>query len=173
VLRLKILQRLVRLGVTEFAVAASVSVYAADGGVMTFRVSGAPQRLRATARSSGRERHIAIQPSVNPRWRWGAFTSDTLAPVANNVVIGPSIIKKRLGGVILVLALAARSAEVAFLGFAATAYTRRIVGVVDGAEVAADFAPTTWYTCLIHAFVLGLRRVLRRRRGRTGRVGEV
>ena len=51
------------------------------------------------------------------------------------------------------LPLAARGGEEALLALAAAAHTRRVVGIVDGPQVAAHLAAATRYACLVSARV--------------------
>lgn len=61
---------------------------------------------------------------------------DTLTAISENIIVLST------GQILVVsLAFAARSAKVAFFAFTAAANTGRVMGVVDGTEVATDLSP--------------------------------
>lgn len=91
------------------------------------------------------------------------------AAISNDVFL-------EIAAIVLGLTLAAGGGEEAFLGLSATADARRVVGVVDAAEIASHFAAAAGNAGLVNALVLGvgaasvglavvLRSVIGRRRG--------
>jgi hypothetical protein len=112
--------------------------------------------LRATTCTSRCQRHIAEASPINLRGR-RAFHSEALPAIAHDIIISPGVVIERFIRVVVIgLSLATSSAEIALLGLTATTYTRRIIRIIDRAEVASNFSATTRDAGLIDALVLGL-----------------
>lgn len=76
----------------------------------------------------------------------------TLSAISDNIVAFAlsNIVEASIVG----LALAASGAKVAFLGFATAAHTGRIVRIINGAQVTADFAAAAGDAGLVDTLVL-------------------
>lgn len=156
--RLEILKRGVGLAIAKLAGAAAAD---ALGGI-----ARAPQGLRSAVTAARCKWDVAVEPAVEGGGGWRRGAAELFAAIAEDVIVLLLVVE----GVVVNLALAAGGAEVALLAFAATADTRRIVWVVDGAEVAAHLAAAAGDAGLVDALVLGLLGLLgglrRRRAGR-------
>lgn len=77
----------------------------------------------------------------------------SLASIADYVVVG--ILALALIAIVIGLSLPARGAEEALLALSAAAHARRVMGIVDGAEVASHLTAPARNTCLVDALVAG------------------
>lgn len=80
---------------------------------------------------------------------------ELLPAITDDILVGVAVL-------LVGLSLAPGGTKVAILALATAAHARRIVGVVDAAEVASHLAAATWNARLVDALVL---RVLRGRGG--------
>lgn len=109
--------------------------------------AGTTQRLAPPMRAPRRKRHLAVQPSVDLGWRiilgvcpLSAITDHVVVSIARLAVVG--------------LALPPGGAEEAFFALAPAADARRVVGVVDAAEVASDFPASARDARLVDTLML-------------------
>ena len=140
-LSLEIFQCLVRI-----AFAAKLAVFAVSGPEATVR---SPQRLAPAMGATRRQRDLAVEATVQAHRGRTARGVQPFASIADNVLVdvAPLVI-------VVSLALASGGAEETLLALAAAAHARRIVRVVDAAEVASDFAPAAGDAGLVDALVL-------------------
>lgn len=124
-----------------------------DGDLGLVGGVGLPQRLIPASRRAGCQRYVAEgSPLVLGSHGRGILEVVALAAVADDVLV------LVLVGVVVVLALAARGAKEALLALATATHARRVMGVVDAAEIAADLATPAGDACLVDALVLWLSR---------------
>jgi hypothetical protein len=97
-------------------------------------------------RAAGRQWHGAISAAFD-KWRGAPADVKALAAVPDDVLVG-------ITAVVFSLALATRCAEEAFFALTATAHARRVMRVVDTAEVATNFASAAGDAGLVNAFML-------------------
>lgn len=118
--------------------------------------AGTAQGLVAADAATGGQGLVAVDAAVDG-WRGAGVGVGPLAAVADDVGIlvadggGGGVV---VVGVVVVLALAAGRAKVALLGLSAAAHARRLVWVVDAAEVAPDLAAAAGDAGLVDTLVL-------------------
>lgn len=105
---------------------------------------------RATRTAAWRQGTSTKRPALL-YWR-GVIEIVPLATIANDVFV--VVFLERL----VTIPLAARGAEETLLALAAAPDTWRVVRVVDTTEITPDLSPAAWDTCLVDAFVLGIKR---------------
>lgn len=83
---------------------------------------------------------------------------ELLPAIADDIFVGVAVL-------LVGLSLAPSGTEEALLALATAAHTRRVVGVINAAEVASHLAAATWNARLVDALMLRVLRLPRSRRG--------
>lgn len=139
-LGLEVLQRLVGV-----AIAVKLAIVVPAAASLAVRPA---QRLGPAMGSPGGQGRVAVLALVEARKGRAVGGVQLLAAVAHHVLVGVAVVLVRLS-------LAARGTKEALLALAAAAHARRVVRVVDAAQVAAHLAATARDARLVDALVLG------------------